>query len=92
MIGRDIGTEVLPQAAVKLFLTANAETRAGRRQTTHGYAVSSMAKRDATDATRTHSPMKPAGDALVIDTSDLTIEQTVKAAVAAILNAVPVPN
>ncbi|TVR78173.1 MAG: (d)CMP kinase [Rhodospirillales bacterium] len=78
--GRDIGTVVCPDAAVKLFITASARVRAARRLRElrgRGLSVSAatvlreMAARDARDAGRTVAPLKPAADAWCLDTSDL---------------------
>jgi cytidylate kinase len=68
--GRDIGTVVAPHAELKIFLTASERERAKRR----GEAVS---ERDRRDATRTHSPLAPAADARLLDTTDLTLEDVV---------------
>ncbi len=78
--GRDIGTVVLPDAAVKLFLTASPEVRAARRvkqlqeqgaEAIYGRVLQELKERDARDTTRNVAPLKPAEDALVIDTSDM---------------------
>lgn len=83
--GRDIGTVVFPDAPVKVFLTADAITRARRRAgdaEARGKSVdelaSEMRERDAADSTRETSPLRPAEDAVVIDTSALTIAQVVE--------------
>ena len=77
--GRDIGTVVIPDAAVKLFLTADIEVRATRRvkqlqeqgaEAIYGRVLQELKERDARDTTRNVAPLKPADDALVIDTSD----------------------
>jgi cytidylate kinase len=68
--GRDIGTVVAPHADLKIFLTASELERAKRR----GEAVS---ERDRRDATRTHSPLQPAADARLLDSTDLTLEDVV---------------
>jgi cytidylate kinase len=79
--GRDIGTVVLPDAPVKIFLTASAETRAKRRNDQN--VASSLAddyegvladvrRRDHLDSTRPVSPLRAAADAVVVDTSDMT--------------------
>jgi cytidylate kinase len=92
--GRDIGTVVLPDAPVKVFLTARAEVRAARRQqdeaaSARAVAVDhvrdALAGRDAADGTlgRATRPEDAAPDALVLDTSDLTAQQVVDAVVAA---------
>lgn len=84
MDGRDIGTVVLPDAEVKFFMTASAEARAGRRYAEllkRGRTVSledvraNLAERDHIDSTREQGPLKQAEDAVVIDNSDLSIEQ-----------------
>lgn len=78
--GRDIGTVVCPEACAKLFVTASSGERARRRHaelTQHGERVSleavsrDLAERDARDAARDHAPLKPAADAVELDTSDL---------------------
>jgi cytidylate kinase len=68
--GRDIGTVVAPHADLKIFLTASELERAKRR----GEAVS---ERDRRDATRAHSPLAPAADARLLDTTDLTLDDVV---------------
>jgi CMP/dCMP kinase len=84
--GRDMGTVVFKDAAFKVFLTANVEERAKRRLKQlqdKGIAgnilhtLDEVKKRDERDASRKHSPLKPAKDALIIDTSDLTINEVV---------------
>ena len=84
MDGRDIGTVVLPDAEVKFFMTASAEARAARRHAEllkRGRTVSledvhaNLAERDHIDSTRDQGPLKQAEDAVVIDNSDLSIEQ-----------------
>ncbi len=86
--GRDMGTTVFPKAQVKVFLTASAEARAERRykQLTQKGAVVDMAElvkdikdRDGRDTNRATSPLKPADDALVLDSTSLTIEQVLEA-------------
>jgi cytidylate kinase len=72
--GRDIGTVVAPQAELKIFLTASALTRAERRGEEPG---AELAERDARDATRTHSPLRPAADATVLDTTNLALAEVV---------------
>lgn len=85
--GRDIGTVVLPDAAVKIFLTATAEERARRRNAqniTNGrgddYAavLADVQRRDRLDSTRAMSPLRAAADAVVVDTSDMTEQQVVE--------------
>jgi cytidylate kinase len=79
--GRDIGTVVLPQADVKIFLTASAETRATRRNEQNVAAgqaddyegvLADVRRRDHLDSTRAVSPLRAADDALVVDTSEMT--------------------
>jgi cytidylate kinase len=91
--GRDIGTVICPQAEVKLFVTASAEVRGKRRfdeLVERGEAaelaqvIEDVRARDERDAERAEAPMKPATDALIIDTSDLSIEHAVAAAIDAI--------
>ncbi len=84
--GRDIGTVVLPQAPLKVFMTAKPEIRALRRGKDLGIAEDSKAleqiskelsKRDKRDMEREESPLKPAKNAVVVDTSDVTFEEQV---------------
>lgn len=82
--GRDIGTVVFPDAAIKVFLTADARTRAERRAGDPEAAGSSieelaadMERRDAADSSRQTSPLRPATDAVILDTSELTVAQVV---------------
>lgn len=84
--GRDIGTFVLPDAEFKFFLTASPEVRAKRRYdelTAKGYSVdfeelkAEIIRRDEQDSTREIAPLRKADDAVLIDTSDMTIEQVV---------------
>lgn len=86
MDGRDIGYKVLPDADFKFFLTASIEKRAERRYKENiSKGIKSdltilkqkIEERDHYDSTREHSPLKPADDAILIDTSELTIEQVV---------------
>jgi cytidylate kinase len=75
--GRDIGTTVFPNASVKIFLTATPEVRAARRCTQepageYGEILTDIKRRDSMDSTREHSPMIPAEDAALIDTSAMT--------------------
>ena len=89
--GRDIGTVIAPHADVKLFITAPAEVRAERRydeMQRHGIDVrfadilADIHARDARDMGRADAPLKPAQDALLLDTGDLTIGGAVQAAIA----------
>lgn len=89
--GRDMGTTVFPDAKVKIFLTASAEERAQRRykqlkdKDVGGNLAAlledirrDITERDERDSSRSASPLKPADDAVIIDTSDLSIEQVVE--------------
>jgi CMP/dCMP kinase len=89
--GRDIGTIIAPHADAKLFVTASPDIRALRRQsemTGHGMTISfdtmlaDIKARDARDMGRSDAPLKPANDADLLDTSDLTIGAAVQAAIA----------
>ena len=86
--GRDIGTVICPDADVKLFVTASAEVRAHRRWLEVGgdeaQVLAEVRERDDRDMNRADAPLKPADDALLIDTSDLSIEDAIAAAVNAI--------
>lgn len=79
--GRDIGTVVAPWAHVKVFLTADPAERARRRAAELGTDVETVARdqalRDAQDEGREHSPLRPADDAVELDTSGLTVDEVV---------------
>lgn len=84
--GRDIGTVVLPHADVKIFLTASAETRARRRNEQNVAAgladdyetvLADVRRRDHLDSTRAVSPLRPAQDAVIVDTSEMTEAEVV---------------
>ncbi len=81
--GRDIGTVVAPDAPLKIYLTASPEVRARRRAGEGAFdveaAARNIAERDRLDSTRAHSPLRPADDAVQIDTSELTIDEVVEA-------------
>ncbi len=88
MDGRDIGTYVLPDAEVKIFLTASVETRAKRRykellekgeKCTLDEVISDMEARDKQDSEREFAPLKRAEDSVLLDTSDKTLKQSVQA-------------
>ncbi|WP_347832053.1 d(CMP) kinase [uncultured Planktomarina sp.] len=88
--GRDIGTVIFPKAEVKLFVTASAEVRARRRhqelvadgtQIDFDQVLADVTTRDARDAERAESPMIAAVDAVMIDTSNLTINAAIAVAV-----------
>jgi cytidylate kinase len=84
--GRDIGTVVWPSAEVKVFLTASPAARAARRAEQIGADVAvvlaEQAIRDQRDTDRDESPLRPAADAITVDTSDLTRDQAVEQVVA----------
>ncbi|MEN8832462.1 MAG: d(CMP) kinase [Pacificibacter sp.] len=84
--GRDIGTVICPDAKVKLYITASDEVRAQRRfaeltaageDTTFEKVLSDLRERDERDSARATAPLKPADDAVVIDTSDMSIAEAV---------------
>ena len=84
--GRDMGTVIFPEAALKVFLTASAEHRAQRRYTqliskgnsaTLPLLRADLEARDARDSSRSVAPLKPADDARLLDNSDLSIEKSV---------------
>ena len=88
MDGRDIGTVVLPRADVKIYLTASAEVRANRRllelqqkgeKTSYAKVLQEILQRDKQDMTRPIAPLKKAADAVELDTSALSIDQSVAA-------------
>lgn len=84
--GRDIGTTVLPDADLKIFLTATPEVRAARRSgELKGSDVAAtrdaLIKRDAADSSRKTSPLAKADDAVEVDTSELTLEQVIEGVV-----------
>ena len=96
--GRDIGTVICPNADVKLYVTASAEVRAQRRLaellgrgeiTDLATVLKDVKARDARDMARAEAPLKPATDAVVLDTSTLSIEDAIEAATAAIEAARP---
>ncbi|MDH3684488.1 MAG: (d)CMP kinase, partial [Acidimicrobiia bacterium] len=84
--GRDIGTVVFPSAQLKVYLTAAAATRATRRardedtDDTSGVAAE-LARRDRFDSERRHDPLRRAEGAMVLDTTDLTVDEVVAAVV-----------
>ncbi|MEM6577740.1 MAG: d(CMP) kinase [Pseudomonadota bacterium] len=94
--GRDIGTVICPEAEVKVFVTARDDIRAQRRldellerghDTDHAAVLADLRARDARDSARATAPLKPADDALVLDTSEMTIEAAVAAVVAVVNSA-----
>ena len=87
MDGRDIGTYVLPDATVKIFLTASVEVRAKRRyqellekgiETTYEEVLADMKYRDQNDSSRAFAPLRQAEDAVLADTGNLNIEESVE--------------
>jgi cytidylate kinase len=84
--GRDIGTVVWPSAEVKVFLTASPAARASRRAeqigADVGVVLAEQAIRDQRDTERDESPLRPAADAVAVDTSDLTLDEAVAQVVA----------
>lgn len=90
MDGRDIGTVILPNAEIKIFLTASPEARAKRRYdeliakgqaVTYEQVYNEMVERDTNDSTRALAPCVPAEDAIMLDNSNLTAEETVDAVI-----------
>lgn len=88
MDGRDIGTVILPDAEVKIFLTASAEERANRRlkeleakgvNTSFEEVLEDMKKRDAQDSSRAAAPLVPSDDAVILDTSEMGFDESVQA-------------
>ena len=86
MDGRDIGTVVLPEADLKVFLTASPEDRAARRlkdlqgqgvETTFEAVLEDIRRRDHQDETRAAAPLRPAEDAVLLDTSGNTLQQSI---------------
>lgn len=86
--GRDIGTVICPEAEVKLYITASPQVRAHRRWLEVGgdeaRVLAEVEERDARDMGRADAPLRPAADAFQIDTSDLSIEAAIAAAIARI--------
>ena len=86
MDGRDIGTVVLPHAQVKIFLSASAEDRARRRydemlakgmEAVYEDVLEDMKQRDYNDSHRAAAPLKPADDAIMVDTTGNTLEESI---------------
>ncbi len=87
MDGRDIGTVVLPDAKVKIFLTASAEIRARRRydeliakgdNVVYEDVLADVIERDNNDMNRPIAPLKPAQDSVIVDTSDLSLDESIE--------------
>ena len=98
MDGRDIGTVVLPEAQLKIFLTASAEERANRRYNeliARGTPVEyeallrEIVQRDYNDSHRAIAPLKPAPDAVILDSSDMSFEEVVAEIVRLVKETVP---
>lgn len=91
--GRDIGTVICPEAEVKLFVTASPEIRAHRRWLEVGgdeaEVLAQVIDRDKRDAERAVAPLKPAGDAVVLDTTAMSIADALAAAVAVVGGKIP---
>ncbi|TRW97788.1 (d)CMP kinase [Paracoccus sp. M683] len=89
--GRDIGTVICPDAQLKLFVTASDQVRAARRAAELGAdpaeMLAQLRERDARDSQREAAPLKPAADAILLDTSDLAIDKAVAVAVDLVLSA-----
>ena len=89
MVGRDVGTVILPEADCKIFLTASVETRARRRaeeekagggqSRSYDEILANLRQRDRIDSSRVTAPLKPATDAIVLDTTHLSLEEVVAA-------------
>lgn len=86
MVGRDIGTVVLPEADLKIYLDASVEERARRRyvenqergrQSDYEEILASMKRRDAIDSSRAVAPLKPADDAVILNSDGLSIEEVI---------------
>ncbi|MEM7074726.1 MAG: (d)CMP kinase [Pseudomonadota bacterium] len=91
--GRDIGTVICPEAEVKLFVTASDDARARRRlaelrssghATDFATVLADLRARDARDSARATAPLRPAEDALLLDTTAMTIEQAIDTAISVV--------
>lgn len=89
--GRDIGTVICPDAAVKLYIVASDQVRAERRAAELGtdtdVMLGELRERDRRDTERETAPLRPADDAVLIDTSALSIDEAVRASIAAVEDA-----
>jgi cytidylate kinase len=101
MEGRDIGTVVFPDAEVKIFLDAAPEVRGSRRyrqggmpsgQITEEAVIQQLRERDARDRSRTESPLRPAPDAVILDSTGMTLDEVLVAAEAIVRAHVQVPQ
>jgi CMP/dCMP kinase len=88
MVGRDIGTVVLPEAALKIYLIASAEERARRRyrevlardgNASYEAILATIRQRDQIDSTRAVAPLRPAADAVTLDTDQMDVQQVLEA-------------
>jgi cytidylate kinase len=91
MVGRDIGTVVLPDADLKIYLDATPEERARRRwleeqvrgaRRSYDVVLADVRRRDGIDSTRAVAPLRPAADAVILDSTDLDVEQVLSVALA----------
>ncbi len=87
MVGRDVGTVILPEADLKIFLTASVETRARRRydevrargeNRAYEDILANLRERDRIDSSRAIAPLRPADDAILLDTTDLGLEAVIE--------------
>jgi len=88
MVGRDIGTVVLPDAQLKIYLDATAECRAARRHAelrkrgqrrAYRHILAEMQRRDKIDSERAVAPLRPAPDAVILDTTRLAVPDVMRA-------------
>ena len=83
--GRDIGTVICPEAELKLYVVASDEVRAGRRAAELGVdpaeTLAALRERDARDSARATAPLRPADDAVILDTTHMTITEAVSRAI-----------
>jgi len=98
--GRDIGTIIAPDAIVKIYVTASPEARAQRRfkelqgrgeNATYAAVLADMKERDARDASRPIAPTKPASDAVILDTSEMTADEVFRVALGIASGKLPKP-
>ncbi len=101
IVGRDIGTVVMPDASLKLYITASARERARRRwedrqkqghQNDYDAILADVISRDKIDSTREYAPLRPADDALQIDTTDKTPEMILKEILSMVHDGEPTPG
>lgn len=97
MVGRDIGTVVLPEAEVKVYLDASLQERARRRhledlrrekESTLNEVMKDLERRDQIDSTRAAAPLRPADDAIILDSTNLTADQVVDRILALVHNTI----